>query len=431
MIFLRNWFVHFPLSIIGRLTNTVVLAPHPTTVGNTAEDILFGLIKAKKEGKKLLLLRPIQFPLFLRLKLTNMELFELESEWLYGSNSLPGVIGSLVLSIYSGFLRGLNYVCERTIGVQLSSKNLTPMYGQNVLWQNGGDTKEFSWNKVREMDWKNQLEFSPKVQISIKKALSCKYKLVELGVPENAWFVCLHVRESGYWDDQQTDGQYRNANITNYHLAIKAITDRGGWVVRMGDSTMTKLPAIEKVIDYPFTKYKNHLMDLYLIGQCEFYIGMQSGIFDVVTLFKRPMLLVNMTGWLFAYPPKRGDIGILKHMYCKEKNRYLSIEERLNASWHATSHQIPINKYNLKENSPEEICAVVEEYFDTSGMENKSDIQSMFDAMRIARGKSIIENVENFGKGEIGAGAGYRLASRLESSQGSIGKEFLTKNWQY
>ena len=45
---------------------------------------------------------------------------------------------------------------------------------------------------------------------------------------------------SGDWEN------FRNADIGNYLGAIKEITQRGGWVVRMGDPTMTKLPFLNK-----------------------------------------------------------------------------------------------------------------------------------------------------------------------------------------
>src|SRR5262249_598115 len=53
------------------------------------------------------------------------------------------------------------------------------------------------------------------------------YRLLrELGVPQDAWFVGLHVRES---KDRMRD--VRDADITTYRLAIEEIAKRGGWVL--------------------------------------------------------------------------------------------------------------------------------------------------------------------------------------------------------
>ena len=45
--------------------------------------------------------------------------------------------------------------------------------------------------------------------------------LTGLGVPEGAWFVCLHVREPGFRDGDSRDGSFRNADIDTYLPAIK------------------------------------------------------------------------------------------------------------------------------------------------------------------------------------------------------------------
>ena len=49
-------------------------------------------------------------------------------------------------------------------------------------------------------------------------------------------YACMFV-EAGFRGDKGRRN-YRNPNILNYIPAIKEITSRGGWVVRMGDNTM-------------------------------------------------------------------------------------------------------------------------------------------------------------------------------------------------
>ena len=87
------------------------------------------------------------------------------------------------------------------------------------------------------------------------------------------------MREGGFKGDYDN---FRNCNISNYIGAIKEITRRGGWVVRMGDPTMTKLPILERVIDYPFTLSRSAVMDLYLLKECSFFIGTSTGIFELL-----------------------------------------------------------------------------------------------------------------------------------------------------
>jgi hypothetical protein len=66
-----------------------------------------------------------------------------------------------------------------------------------------------------------------------------------LGIPEDAWYVCLHVREPsfhGRWN--KVWEQARDADIRTYGAAIKTIVERGGYVIRMGDPSMPPLPPI-------------------------------------------------------------------------------------------------------------------------------------------------------------------------------------------
>ncbi|MDP6426357.1 MAG: TIGR04372 family glycosyltransferase, partial [Dehalococcoidia bacterium] len=193
------------------------------------------------------------------------------------------------------------------------------------------------------------------------------YEHQKLGIPKNSWFVCLHVRGSGFRDDKGRR-EYRNANILNYIPAIKEITSRGGWVVRMGDDTMTPLPSMENVIDYPFTKYKSDFMDLCLIQNCLFYIGSQSGPHDIARLISKNTLLVNMFAWNLDPRGIRGR-GILKHVYSKRDRRYLSIKELLTRDWGAKSMDIAYgvfdgDNYIVRENSEGEISRAVLEYMD-------------------------------------------------------------------
>ena len=75
-------------------------------------------------------------------------------------------------------------------------------------------------------------------------------KLSTLGLPKDAWFVALHVRSSGFYNESFRFVQkHRNASLSSYIAAVKAITKQGGWVIRMGDSSMPKMPRMKNVID--------------------------------------------------------------------------------------------------------------------------------------------------------------------------------------
>ncbi len=75
-------------------------------------------------------------------------------------------------------------------------------------------------------------------------------ELRALGIPEGAWFVCVHSREGGYAPGHEWANSFRNTNISDYTEAMRAIVARGGWCIRMGDPTMRPLEPMLGVVDY-------------------------------------------------------------------------------------------------------------------------------------------------------------------------------------
>jgi putative glycosyltransferase (TIGR04372 family) len=121
-----------------------------------------------------------------------------------------------------------------------------------------------------------------------------------IGLPEDAPFVCLHVRESGYHGD--AGHRQRAFRIADYLPAIRAVTARGDWLVRLGDPTMTPLPPMDRVIDYAHSPARAAALDVYLSARCRFFIGTNSGPMFMPLLFGRPALITNYT-FLFGAPP--------------------------------------------------------------------------------------------------------------------------------
>jgi putative glycosyltransferase (TIGR04372 family) len=134
----------------------------------------------------------------------------------------------------------------------------------------------------------------------------------------------------------------------------------------MGDNKMRNIRyKHEMLIDYPFTNLKSESMDLYLIKNCEFYIGMQSGILDVALLFNKPILTLNMYTWFFAYPLKLYDRGLLKKIKFKNgrTSKVLSIKEHFELSYKYTNAEDDLkDDITFIENSSNEILYATNEF---------------------------------------------------------------------
>ena len=174
----------------------------------------------------------------------------------------------------------------------------------------------------------------------------------------------------------------RNASIQNYIEGIKAITDAGGWVVRLGEPGLPKLPVMERVIDYAHSPYKSELMDIYLISECRFFVGHSSGPNIVANLLRKPLLLVNMTEWVASTLLKKGDLGIIKHVFSYSRNRYLGIKEVLEEPSLVQFDGIPADDYEIVENSSEEIREAIEEFLKRQDPYVNSISQNIYNEVR-------------------------------------------------
>lgn len=108
------------------------------------------------------------------------------------------------------------------------------------------------------------------------------------------WFVALHIREPGFhnqWADPLRKG--RDVDIYTYLDAIQEITRAGGWVIRMGDPTMKPLPPMERVWDYAHSPDRSERMDVFLLANCRFFVGTNTGVSYVPPVFGRPCLYTN------------------------------------------------------------------------------------------------------------------------------------------
>lgn len=212
-------------------------------------------------------------------------------------------------------------------------------------------------------------------------------RLAELGLPRNAWFVCLHVREGGYSKHDEKVHAFRNADIESMGLAIQAIVDRGGWCVRMGDPTMKRLPPTRGAIDYAHHALRSPELDVFLCARCRFFIGTSSGLYLLSSAFGVRSALVHMVPFTsMGFSP--GDVSIPKLLYSERERRLLTFAEALAS---------PISNYRMGrmlhdlgiqaiESSPEEIEEVVLETLDrlegrTADYEAAEPLQATYRAL--------------------------------------------------
>jgi putative glycosyltransferase (TIGR04372 family) len=424
------------LNIINKFSRRFYfLTPHPYAIGNCSEEIYLGLIKAKEQNKRLFLIYLLDIPFIFRFNLTNKSIFLINSKYIYNPNKIIIIILRILLTLLYIPVRSSSLLLYKLYNVRLDESFSFPTIGRDDLFLPETSINDFQYNLISSDKWNEKYKYRFDILIQNLNKQQMLELVYQLGIPPNAWFVCLHVRESGFRNDKGRR-EYRNSNINSYIPAINHITSNGGWVVRMGDNSMLKLPKLKNVIDYPHTSNKSELMDLVLIKLCYFFIGTQSGIYDVAVLFNKPILLLNMYSWTFGSPMHYKDRGIIKHVYSKIENRFLSINEIYNSDWSLQNiNSIANQDYYFVDNTEQEILDAVREYYkiisedsfepsiiqQLAAKELKTHSRQIIITNRLAPNSIMSDQEEMIEK--------FRYGILIEGSLGHICNTYLNKNW--
>ncbi|MBU3540833.1 TIGR04372 family glycosyltransferase [Polynucleobacter sp. UB-Tiil-W10] len=197
---------------------------------------------------------------------------------------------------------------------------------------------------------------APLLKISKEDQQWSRQQLAELGLPEGAWFACVHARGPGFSPVDESLHGHRNSLIENFTPAIQEIVNRGGWVIRIGDTSMNRLAPMPQVVDYAHHRLKSARLDIVLCAEARFILGNTSGIALVGTVFGTPCALTNMVP-LAAVGVSPMDISIPKLYWSLAEQRYLTFSEIFSSklSQSQYSSEFTQSGIRLEENSPEEI----------------------------------------------------------------------------
>ena len=192
--------------------------------------------------------------------------------------------------------------------------------------------------------------------------------LKKMGLPDNAWYVTLHIR-------QGVGNELFNSNPHTYIKAVKEIIRRGGYVFRVGDKSMTPLPKIDGLIDFPFSHHKSEFFDIFLASTCYFCIGTSSGYWSVPTFFNKPVLLTNYLPVFDYYHLDEKNLFLPKTLIDKNSQKLISKEKlfKFPVGSLATNIQLSQNNISIIDNNEDEILQSTVEMFDVLDNKNISE----------------------------------------------------------
>lgn len=189
--------------------------------------------------------------------------------------------------------------------------------------------------------------------------------LSELGLPEGAWFVCVHVREPGFSPADEAAHAHRNGDPHAVLPAVAEVVRRGGWCIRMGDPSMSRLPGVPGLIDYAHHPLRAPRLDIVLCARARFFLGNSSGLALVSSVFGVPSVLVNMIP-LSALAPLPVDLSIPKLLRADREARLLRFDEILRSPVGDFRYAKRFSDagFTPVENDAEDILAIVCEMLD-------------------------------------------------------------------
>ena len=182
--------------------------------------------------------------------------------------------------------------------------------------------------------------------------------LKQFGLKAEDNFVTLHLRESGFVDDERHD--WRNVKLQDHIEAIEYLTKQGIKVVRIGHNKMTKAPELSGLIDL-VNFVRPPEVDIFLSASCLFYYGNPSGPCSLAYQFGRPMLYSNVFPYTHVRANSLNQIVPLREV---SSSKILSLKELLERDISNIFSPIPYKRKGI------EICKI-------SSHENISAVKQM------------------------------------------------------
>ena len=167
---------------------------------------------------------------------------------------------------------------------------------------------------------------NPLVHLPIDYEDFAQRELELLGLPKDAWFATIHIRNTG------KPLARRNQPISAYFAAVKEVIASGGWVIRVGDSSMKEFPEFPNFIDLATSQQNLSYLHPYVLAKGKFFIGTSSGPASVPPLFGVPTLITNVTSIGRNILSSSANSIYIPKKTLKGKNKALSYSEVLESS---------------------------------------------------------------------------------------------------
>ena len=191
-------------------------------------------------------------------------------------------------------------------------------------------------------DWRYLWQLEPATTLTDEELKFGDQLRQTLGIPKDAQYVCLAVKEAAYYASITPEAGYgqdlshqanesRNVDIANYMLAATHLANLGIYVVRVGSVVGAPLPKDKHkfIIDYA-TEARSELGDVVLGANCKFCLSGVSGFVFFVSSRNIPCVVGDVFEFGFSgdtLNQNNQSISVLRLLRKKRNSQLTSFTE--------------------------------------------------------------------------------------------------------
>ena len=144
--------------------------------------------------------------------------------------------------------------------------------------------------------------------------------LRSIGLAKDQKFVCYATRTASYYASIESSGvklkgqSIRNPDESVYFQVVKALSERGYFVIRMGKDLSSKVPNEfeSSIYDYASSD-RSDFLDSFLLSKCDLLVNGGTGIFIFRAIFNLPTLQADL--YRILQNTFFGDIGLFQKVW--------------------------------------------------------------------------------------------------------------------
>lgn len=229
------------------------------------------------------------------------------------------------------------------------------------------------------------------VQIDTQYSEWARQELTRIGLPPDAWFVALHIRDNFHKFDS------RMATASNFEAAIDEIIGRHGWVIQFGLNTSRRVKPRKGFINLNENTEHHLKLHHYLLSKCKFLLTTNSGPAVVAWSFGTPVLQANTTSiGRNILKASKNSLYLPKHYY-DQKGNQLSFSRIISGTLgysETSTKELAKLGISIRENSAREILDATRDMF--MALENRASNLSLDKTLNEIR-----KNANAVGYGDI------------------------------